>query len=46
MLYIKKTDFGFAVCKYNEIIREFATFNEALEYIDKEIKRRRYHDDT
>jgi len=40
MLYIKQTDFGFAVCKYNEIIIEFATFDEALDYITKKIKER------
>lgn len=46
MLYIKKTSFGFAVCKYNEVIREFATYDEALEFITKDIERRNRYDNT
>lgn len=41
MLYIKKTDFGFAVMKYNEVIREFVTYDEALDYITHDIESRK-----
>ena len=46
MLYIKQTDFGFAVCQYNEIIVEFATYDEALDYITKHIDRKEKNYET
>lgn len=35
-MYIKQTYYGFAVCRYNKILREFATYEEALEYMKGE----------
>lgn len=34
MLYIKQTSYGFAVCRFDEVIREFVTFEEAKAYLD------------
>ena len=41
MLYIKQTDFGFAVMRYNEVIREFVSYDEALDYITRDIESRK-----
>lgn len=32
-MYIKNIGFSFAVCKYGKVIREFATYEEAVEYV-------------
>ena len=41
-MYIKQTDYSFAVCRYNKILREFVTYEEALEYIKNE--KEKYYD--
>lgn len=33
-MYIKQTYYSFVVCIRNKILREFVTYNEALEYIN------------
>ena len=40
-MYIKQTYYSFAICKYNKILREFVTYEEALEYI-KNAKEKNY----
>lgn len=41
LMYIKQTYYSFAVCIYNKILREFVTYEEALEYI-KNAKEKNY----
>lgn len=35
-MYIKRTYYSYAVCKNGKVLREFASYSEAREYIKQE----------